>query len=388
MKRILPFLFAIIFIITTSPLAPAGAAEAAEEEIPTAYYYDGENDNEELVGIVHVATAGGKYSGLSFTSFSDALKAIRQKKVKMYDAPDKVIDLTNDSSKNSCGITDWSTEADAVYAVSLRGSTDNTYTIDGDLQIENSIHIDNGFSKPTTIEFTGKITIASGELTFTASKVDINKRKPVTVKFSQPVTVESGGRLEVRPSRVDRPENDTYELTAASGSLFNVEADASANIGQVNLVTTNTNTDPIINVSGELELGGRNANYDKQMYSGPNTVVAVQEGGSLTVNVAEFHTTGDNPAVTVAEGAAIEFITSTIVVGEFAPTDQITAEKTVAVELAAGATVKRDESVNVVVSAEQGGAGDNYVDNDGNIILAAGAKTCLLYTSPSPRDRG
>ena len=375
MKRILPFLFAIIFIITTSPLAPAGAAEAAEEEIPTAYYYDGENDNEELVGIVHVATAGGKYSGLSFTSFSDALKAIRQKKVKMYDAPDKVIDLTNDSSKNSCGITDWSTEADAVYAVSLRGSTDNTYTIDGDLQIENSIHIDNGFSKPTTIEFTGKITIASGELTFTASKVDINKRNPVTVKFSQPVTVESGGRLEVRPSRVDRPENDTYELTAESGSLFNVEADASANIGQVNLVTTNTNTDPIINVSGELELGGRNANYDKQMYSGPNTVVAVQEGGSLTVNVAEFHTTGDNPAVTVAEGAAIEFITSTIVEGEFAPTDQITAEKAVAVELAAGATVKRDESVNVVVSAEQGGAGDNYVDNDGNIILAAGAKT-------------
>ena len=366
MKRIASLLLIIALIFSFQ--TPAWAVEAETEQLPNAYSFTGVEK-----GIYRVNTDQGR-KGVSFETFADALKAIELGKVN-YDSRGngnfKELDLIESASSYG-----WSkTPETATFYISMNGS-ETSFTIDGDLEIKNKICFNNAFDKPTTIRFNGEITISNGgTLRFTRVIAIYSSAQPISVQFSNPVIVKPGGRLEIWPSKGGDVTNDTYELTAASGSLFNIESEASAYIGQVSVATANGNNEPIISNSGDLELGGAIAGYDRPMYSGPNTVVAVQEGGSLTVNVAEFHTTGDNPAVTVAEGAAIEFITSTIVEGEFAPTDQITAEKAVAVELAAGATVKRDESVNVVVSAEQGGAGDNYVDNDGNIILAAGAKT-------------
>ena len=366
MKRIASLLLIIALIFSFQ--TPAWAVEAETEQLPNAYHFTGV-----AKGIYRVNTDQGS-KGVSFETFADALKAIELGKVN-YDSRGngKFKEVNLIESASSYG---WSkTPETATFYISMNGS-ETSFTIDGDLEIKNNICFNNAFDKPTTICFNGKITISNGGTLRFTRVIDIySSAQPISVQFSNPVIVKPGGRLEIWPSKGGNVTNDTYELTAASGSLFNIGSEASAYIGQVSVATANGNNEPIISNSGDLELGDAIAGYDRPMYSGPNTVVAVQEGGSLTVNVAEFHTTGDNPAVTVAEGAAIEFITSTIVEGEFAPTDQITAEKAVAVELAAGATVKRDESVNVVVSAEQGGAGDNYVDNDGNIILAAGAKT-------------
>ena len=365
MKRIASLLLIIALIFSFQ--TPAWAVEAETEPLPNAYHFTGV-----AKGIYRVNTDQGS-KGVSFETFADALKAIELGKVN-YDSrgngKSKEVNLIENASSYG-----WSkTPETATFYISMNGS-ETSFTIDGDLEIKNNICFNNAFDKPTTICFNGKITISNGGTLRFTRVIDIySSAQPISVQFSNPVIVKPGGRLEIWPSKGGNVTNDTYELTAASGSLFNIGSEASAYIGQVSVATANGNNEPIISNSGDLELGDAIAGYDRPMYSGPNTVVAVQEGGSLTVNVAEFHTTGDNPAVTVAEGAAIEFITSTIVEGEFAPTDQITAEKAVAVELAAGATVKRDESVNVVVSAEQGGAGDNYVDNDGNIILAAGAK--------------
>lgn len=398
MKRFLSILLAVVMIFSLS--VPAGAVDN-EEEVVTAYYFDGENDDGEMCGIVRVNTTNNERGGLSFTSFSDALKAIESNRVRYYDQ-DTITELKETNSP----VTGWGTGDNETYYVVFRGKSDNQYTIEEDVEISKHINIRNHYPQETVITFKGEVTVTDGGyLQFEDHGINYEiKHEPITVEFSNPITVEDGGKLEITQSKMMAEVKDTYRFTSDEGSLINVESGGSAKISAVEFETESD--EPIISASGDVTIGYLTfADESSVMYNGENTVVAVEDGGNVAVRAGNFSATGENSAITVADGGSLSVtggdistaapieipksadvkltggsITSTseepaVSVASGASVKlgaEIASKGKVAVALDGGAEVEMNDGTKVTVG-EDSGEGDSYVDNNGTIVLAAGS---------------
>jgi len=95
-------------------------------------------------------------------------------------------------------------------------------------------------------------------------------------------------------------------------------------------------------------------------------IVAVASGATLTLRGGTFTNTGDDSAIIVEKGATIEIPVDSKTV--------VTAANNDAIDLVDGSTIiKGETTITVGTDPSDDGSDDNYVDNDGNIILAKGA---------------
>ena len=243
----------------------------------------------------------------------------------------------------------------------------------------------------------GNLLIRNAVLSGTSSTTPV----PVLeVHLSEPITVGTGGNLYLDigegqasplPGTGGGPVAD--KLVAPTGKSAIILDGGTAHLGAflVERAAGNTSAVPLVAVnSGNLiiEEGssfssgadgmpdytpgtlGPVADWHTTITNGDSNqpTVQVANGATLTLKGGEIKATGtDTPAVQVAAGATVEI-----------PTDSKTivtasSNNSQAIDLADGATVKKGDIVTVVVSDTNGS--DNYVDNNGNIILAKGAKT-------------
>ena len=287
--------------------------------------------------------------------------------------------------------------------------------------------------KPVTFNFKGGLSVENGNLLFQNSYVSRGtvtpdtKNQSINVVLGEPIEVKNKGRLildstsyhPIGDEEFDFPNPST--LTATNGkSAIVVENGGTADIAYFNVTrdsqdTTENNT-PLIdvkegatvkifisNTNGSTDENGM-PNYDLDskfeyaaakidldngnstapavsvangatvsvdggdLSSGNQPVFALSDGATLQLHRGTISNTSDQPAITVANGATIEIPTDS--------TASITTNQdgTAAIDLADGAIIKKDNTtITVGTNTADDGTNDNYVDNAGNIILAAGA---------------
>ena len=239
-----------------------------------------------------------------------------------------------------------------------------------------------------TLEFSGNVqgSEIEGPVTFTGDAQLIVEdggdvtigRVAVTGEMADPlIEVQSGGMLTV-----SAPLNNAYggSIEAAGTAIQN--DGGTLNLDSGSITTDGTDTPVIVSNGGEVNLvktqemnRPRKEQIPVITIAAPSGAPAIQiNGGSLTVAAGTITSEGSQPAIEVTEGEVT--ITTEEAYEESAgvltPTVTSGGEETVA--LSAGVTVTNAAGVSATVSEDNVQAGDNYVDNDGNIILAAGAK--------------
>ena len=183
------------------------------------------------------------------------------------------------------------------------------------------------------------------------------------------------------------------ELTFMAAGSFpgSIQATGTAiqNSGTLNLdsgsITTigSSDTPVIVSDDGEVKLEKTQDNNDKTgnlipviTIAAPSDAPAIQiNGGSLTVAAGTITSEGSQPAIEVTDGEVTIKEDNAYAKDDVILTPTVTSGGEETVALSAGVTVTNAAGVSATVSEDNAQAGDNYVDNDGNIILAAGAKT-------------
>ena len=224
--------------------------------------------------------------------------------------------------------------------------------------------------------FSGQITIQDGgSLSFIPGHSNQGYPSEVTTTFSKPIIVKSGGSLRmdsVNPM-VDQEKLDVFKLAdSATEPLVKIEMGGSAAIEGVVLEAAGAQN--ILEVNGTLELDPPST-HDLTIKSTENAA-AIKVGSTGILKISQPYrkiivsATGSNtPAIAVEAGGTIELPADSTNISVTASNNE-----TQAIDLAGGAIVKKGDIVTVIVSQENEDAGDNYVDNYGNIILAKGAR--------------
>ena len=246
---------------------------------------------------------------------------------------------------------------------SARNQSPNlNYTFSDDVVVNGTLQMignAGGQQNINTVSFgTGASLIVSG-----SGKATIEHMKLTGGSKNDPL-IQNSGTLELAASGYHYCEIETTG-TAIKSSTGTVTMDGAS----IKMADTASDSAPLVIIeSGTLTLEQHTYSPLELQTSTTSPAITVADGATLTLKGGEIKATGtDTPAVQVAAGATVEI-----------PTDSKTivtasSNNSQAIDLADGATVKKGDIVTVVVSDTNGS--DNYVDNNGNIILAKGAKT-------------
>ena len=260
--------------------------------------------------------------------------------------------------------------------------------------------------KTITLNFQQGISVENGDLLFQNCWGTYGDMRPdtdnqrINVVLGAPIVLKNGGRLIL-----DGAENHAYlptehsTLTAPAGeSAIIVE-----NGGTVNAVyfkvahgeetaapaplidvqsggTLNFDTDNIyLNAAPVLDNGasdtpavsvadGATVTVEAGDFtaSGTGPIFDLASGGKLTLEGGTIENSGGQPAITVGSGA-------TVVIPENSKASITSTNGNTAIDLADGSTIQKDGNIITVgTNPADDGASDNYVDNQGNIILGSG----------------
>lgn len=398
-RRVLSVALAVCLVLTTF-VTNAVAANYATNQSGVTYYlctitelpYKQIVGKRTQSGTIEAATyikgAGATTFDSLYSMFSDPKTNITDSTLQQYyvssatsTSDEKAINKTTPLAMMMTGLSgsDLNVTASSKIEVSDRNARIGTYNIDDTV----------------TLSVPG-ISISNGSLLIRNSWFSMDgtlgMNQALEINLSEPITVGEGGALylEVRESAatiLPLPENQLLDvqdkIIAPSGKSAIVVDGGEVHIGAflVERAETDTSDVALINVkNGSLimEQGATNKTDDNGMpdytesiekwhaeISGGdnNPVIAVEDGATLILKGSEI-TSGDTAAITVAEGA-------TLVIPEDSTAEVTTqAEDKQAIDLAAKSIVKKGD-LEITVSEENDEAGDNYVDNYGNIILAA-----------------
>ena len=219
-------------------------------------------------------------------------------------------------------------------------------------------------------------------------EIDFPKPSVLTApKGKSAIVVDNGGTADIAYFNVDR---DTHDTTEGNAPLIDVKEGATVNIFISN---TNGSDDengmPNYDLDSTSEYAAAKIDLDNgnstapavsvangatvsvdggDLSSGNQPVFALSDGATLQLHRGTISNSSEQPAITVANGATIEIPTNS--------TASITTNQdgAAAIDLADGAMIKKDNTtITVGTNTADDGTNDNYVDNAGNIILAAGA---------------
>ena len=322
-----------------------------------------------------------------------------------------VLSSPSDAALDGAGESDTLNISAANITISANSHNlrcSHTITFEGGLEVQSgaslvllndSNGVGNGHSTINYI-FSDAVTIG-GSLTFDGNQQGGEIEGPVTFSDSASMTVENGGEVTIKRVAVTGTTTEPL-ITVASGGILNVSAhdqnDYAGSIqaagtaiknsgGTLNLdsgtISTTSSDQPVILSEGgavklEKTQKGMNTATPSAIpvinLTAPTNAPAirVKDGGSLTIETGNVtSSSAEQPAIVVESGEvkiskdADTDLTPTITAGE--------SEGGQAVDLRAGVSVTNSAGVTATVSQENGAAGQNYVDNAGNIVLAAGA---------------
>jgi len=280
-----------------------------------------------------------------------------------------------------------------------------TVGIDKDFTVENRIYrfcfatANNKYGYTQGVNITGKFTVSNGGILVLSSDSDVvstflgGGKSKITV--SNPIEVNEGGTLYIESNINGPDEVDEYISEAPDQPIIEVNG-GTVHLGASKFtMPEGSTTAPIVLNGGMTIIHEKEAKFDydhayyqylipdysaldptSQMHRRDNMnikietdnipAIEVKSGATLTLMGGELHSV-NSPAITVASGATIEIPKETVAV---VTTDNADTQ---AIALEGGAVIEKD-GLTVTVSTENAAAGDNYVDNYGNIVLAKGAK--------------
>ena len=197
----------------------------------------------------------------------------------------------------------------------------------------------------------------------------------IKVTLEAPITVEEGGEFNISPIAQLRNVDTIVYCTLGEDANIEIGENASFELGPCMDVTKEGDAPAfVVNAGGSLHLHDDYSptsafDFVDPKISGSGTLIEVKDGATLTLDCVEIETTGEAPAVNVAEGAKLEIPDASKVEVISANT----GEKAAAISLGAGATVKMANTEVTVASAEETNETVNYIDNHGVMVLSAGA---------------
>ena len=251
--------------------------------------------------------------------------------------------------------------------VATRAADVNTFTMDQAMEIDRNLVIKygawvkEGTTYDVSLSFTSDITIKDGgSLTFVNNSSGSTLKPAGKISFAKPIKVEEGGTLDLGAFVTSEDQYTTYTYTGTSGSMIDAAAGSNVDISAVKLKSA-TSTDPVITTAGTLNLVPREegSKYYRAVIESPGTAVAAKTGSTVKLDKIDVTSTGDDPAVSVEEGATLEIPTDS--------TAKITATNDNAVSFAKNATAKLGDQT--VKAGEQGAT----MDNSGNLLASAGS---------------
>lgn len=294
------------------------------------------------------------------------------------------------------------------------------YTINNDLTVGRIITIQHSYNRTVTdITFNGAITVQKdGKLTIERGNGTLITNTP-ELTFAKPITVN--GELELIGGRANGTNPHIVKYTGTDGSFLTVAEGGKATIYSYQIEQSDS-SDPLIVANGEVDFSVTAKNDLPSQIEASGTIIAVGKNGSAKIGGGSFSTSSStDAAITVADGGKLE-ISESVLGGSFsdvAPTITAqgaaaaievndgatltlnggeitaTASGTPAIQVASGGTVEIPTDSKAVVTASdnsaqaidladgatvkkgdakvtvENGEGDNYVDNYGNIVLAA-----------------
>lgn len=224
------------------------------------------------------------------------------------------------------------------------------------------------------VTFAGGLEIGDGaSLILKNNTQNVSSGSTLAYTFGDAVTV--GGSLTFSGNAAELGGGGTSgSVTFSENATLTVAEGGEVTIGSV-AVTSESSEGPLITVenSGTLNFTTDGiSSYGTITTSG--TAITVENGGALTVSAGKVASTGSVPAVVVQSGGSITITEDNSLMYDVqAPDITTSSDNGQAVSLESGSAITAASGVTVTVSEENNTAGDNYVDNYGNIILAAGA---------------
>lgn len=266
--------------------------------------------------------------------------------------------------------------ATLVLSSSVSNNTTKTsYIFEGDLIVNGTLEANDPGVVATlqTITFKNNSALKIAE-NASATLVSTN----VTGENANPLIVNAGSLL-IGTGAYDQK---SPTITAA-GTAIQTSGTLSLDSGTI--TSTSANSDkPLIEVTGgEIKLEKEQTtdaddtdDIPVPTLTAPSAAPAilVKENASLTVGAGNITSTNNDQPAIVVESGSVTITTEdqySEKASELIPT--ITSNGGKAVDLKAGVTVTNKAKVTAKVNEENDAAGENYIDNSGNIILAKGA---------------
>ena len=278
--------------------------------------------------------------------------------------------------------------------------TSNTYchTLESSIKVTKDLMIrsQNDSGIPATLTFQQPITVCNGATLLLDNVDNTGERwyaKPDifinAVADGSAVVVQKGGKLRLGVVDLQAAENVTAPFVDAQGGDVVIQAKA-------------TPTDPRTTEKAFEDEDANTSNNDLIMdITTDETLIKASDGASVTIKGGKIASTsatspaivfeegsGTTPAantltliggeITSSAGSAITVPQGTTLVIPESSTAKVTTTATdaiQAIDLNDGAIIQKgDQSITVGTNETDDNGNDNYVDNNGNIILAKGAK--------------
>ncbi len=220
------------------------------------------------------------------------------------------------------------------------------------------------YDKTGEMTFSGGVEVQSGAKLTLNDELGGNNGCHLNYEFGSDVTVCNGGTLSLVGMTMGGQPDIATATFGDTASLI-IEEGGSATIGHYEL-TGGSSDEALIQNSGTLEF--KIVASHQPAIEAEGTAVALTGTATLNLNCGDI-SSSSGPAITVAKGAKL-------MIPEDSNAEVTTkADNAVqAIDLNDGAIIQKDDvTITVGTNSEDDNTDDNYVDNNGNIILAKGA---------------